>query len=541
MKIRLTQFRIDLDYTEKSLRRAVSLKLGVDESAVLSCTVVRRSIDARRLHGPVCFGLAVEVELPDTQGETTPAAWQNMTGIEIVPDSAPPALAAIQAAPYRPPPPNPPMVVGAGPAGLLTAWRLAEGGLQPILIDRGAPVQERDRTVARFWSQGVLNGEDNILFGEGGAGLYSDGKLISQSKLRGPKRIVMELLVQCGADESILVDAEPHVGSDRLGQIVRNLRELILAKGGQVRFHSRLEGLELDSGQLTALIVNGQRIATRHCLLATGHSARDVYQMLQRAGVALTPKPFAVGVRIEMPQGQIDQSQFGASAGHRRLGAAGFRLTRRPQGRARACYTFCMCPGGQVIACASSAGMLTTNGMSLSDRGSGYGNAAFLVPIKPEDFGGSSVEPLAGIAWQGRIEAKAFQAGGGDFSLPACTLADFLARRTPQSLPERRPPLRATATDLHAGLPDCVSQTLVEAVSPMMRQMRQVAVGDCVVYGTETRSSSPVRITRDGSFQSPSVRGLYPIGEGSGYAGGIVTCAIDGLRAAESLLEGRES
>jgi len=540
MKIRLTQFRIDLDYTEKSLRRAVSLKLGVDESAVLSCTVVRRSIDARRLHGPVCFGLAVEVELPDTQGETTPAAWQNMTGIEIVPDSAPPALAAIQAAPYRPPP-NPPMVVGAGPAGLLTAWRLAEGGLQPILIDRGAPVQERDRTVARFWSQGVLNGEDNILFGEGGAGLYSDGKLISQSKLRGPKRIVMELLVQCGADESILVDAEPHVGSDRLGQIVRNLRELILAKGGQVRFHSRLEGLELDSGQLTALIVNGQRIATRHCLLATGHSARDVYQMLQRAGVALTPKPFAVGVRIEMPQGQIDQSQFGASAGHRRLGAAGFRLTRRPQGRARACYTFCMCPGGQVIACASSAGMLTTNGMSLSDRGSGYGNAAFLVPIKPEDFGGSSVEPLAGIAWQGRIEAKAFQAGGGDFSLPACTLADFLARRTPQSLPERRPPLRATATDLHAGLPDCVSQTLVEAVSPMMRQMRQVAVGDCVVYGTETRSSSPVRITRDGSFQSPSVRGLYPIGEGSGYAGGIVTCAIDGLRAAESLLEGRES
>jgi len=301
MKIRLTQFRIDLDYTEKSLRRAVSLKLGVDESAVLSCTVVRRSIDARRLHGPVCFGLAVEVELPDTQGETTPAAWQNMTGIEIVPDSAPPALAAIQAAPYRPPPPNPPMVVGAGPAGLLTAWRLAEGGLQPILIDRGAPVEERDRTVARFWSQGVLNGEDNILFGEGGAGLYSDGKLISQSKLRGPKRIVMELLVQCGADESILVDAEPHVGSDRLGQIVRKLRELILAKGGQVRFHSRLEGLELDSGQLTALIVNGQRIATRHCLLATGHSARDVYQMLQRAGVALTPKPFAVGVRIEMP------------------------------------------------------------------------------------------------------------------------------------------------------------------------------------------------------------------------------------------------
>lgn len=540
MKIRLTQFSMDLDYTEKSLRRAVSLRLGVVESAVLSCTVVRRSIDARRLHGPVCFILAVEVELPHTSGATTPAAWQNMTGIEIVPDSAPPALAAIQAAPSRPPLPYAPVVVGAGPAGLLAAWRLAQGGLQPILIDRGAPAHERHRTVARFWSQGVLDGESNVLFGEGGAGLYSDGKLTTQSKLRGPMRTVLELLVQCGADASILIDAEPHVGSDRLAQIVPNLRELILAKGGQVRFHSRLEDLELDSGQLTALIVNGQRIATRHCLLATGHSARDVYRILHRVGVALTPKPFAVGVRIETPQRQIDQSQFGPSAGHRRLGAASFRLTRRPQGRARACYSFCMCPGGLVIACASSPGMLTTNGMSLSHRASGYGNAAFLVPVEPGDFGGSAAEPLAGIAWQSQIEAKAFQAGGSDYSLPACTLPDFLARRTPQSLPQERTPLQATAADLHAALPDCVSQTLVEAVPPMIRQMRPVVVEKCLVYGAETRSSSPVRIRRDDSFQSPSARGLYPVGEGAGYAGGIVTSAIDGLRAAESLLAGRE-
>ena len=536
MKIRLTQFSIDLDYTEESLRRAVGLKLGVDESAMLSCAVVRRSIDARRARGRACFTLTIEVELPEPAGEATPAAWQSRGGIEVVPDSAPPAGAAIHAAPCEPSLAHPPVVVGAGPAGLLAAWRLAEEGLQPILIERGAPASERHRSVARFWKQGVLDAEDNVLFGEGGAGLYSDGKLTTQSKLRGPMRTVLELLVQCGADASILIDAEPHLGSDRLGEIVPNLRELILAKGGQVRFHSRLEGLELDSGQLTALIVNGQRIATRHCLLATGHSARDVYRMLHCEGVALTPKSFAVGVRIETPQSQIDQSQFGSSAGHPRLGAAGYRLTRRPQGQARACYSFCMCPGGLVIACASSPGMLTTNGMSLSNRASGFGNAGFLVPIEPGDFGGSDDDPLAGVDWQGQIEAKAFEAGGSDFSLPASSLPDFLARRPPRSLPQDRPSQRAAPADLHAVLPEYVSQTLVQAVPHMLRTMRKVALERCMVYGAETRSSSPVRITRDDSFQSPSARGLYPVGEGAGYAGGIITSAIDGLRAADSLL-----
>ena len=535
MKIRLTQFSIDLDYTEDSLRRAVSLKLGVDESAMLSCTVVRRSIDARRARGRACFTLTVEVDLPDTADAETPPAWRNRAGIEIVPDSAPLAGAAMHVA-SRPAPAHPPVVVGAGPAGLLAAWRLAEGGLQPILIERGAPASERHRSVGRFWKQGVLDEDDNVLFGEGGAGLYSDGKLTTQSKLRGPMRTVMELLVQCGADASILIDAEPHVGSDRLAEIVPNLRERILAHGGQVRFHSRLEGMELDSGQLTAVIVNGERIATRHCVLATGHSARDVYRMLHRVGVAMTPKPFAAGVRIEAPQRQIDQSQFGPSAGHPRLGPAGFRLTRRPQGPARACYSFCMCPGGRVIACASSPGMLTTNGMSLSNRDSGFGNAGFLVPVTPDDFGGSDDNPLAGVDWQGRIEAAAFQAGGADFSLPASSLPDFLARRTPRSLPKERPPLRAAPADLHAVLPESISRTLLQAVPPMIRNLRKVALERCTVYGAETRSSSPLRITRDGAFQSPSARGLYPVGEGAGHAGGIITSAIDALRAADALL-----
>jgi len=433
-----------------------------------------------------------------------------------------------------------PVVAGAGPAGLVAAWRLAQAGLQPILIERGAPASERRRSVARFWKRGVLDEDDNVLFGEGGAGLYSDGKLTTQSKLRGPMRTVLQLLVQCGADASILIDAEPHVGSDRLARIVPNLRERILACGGEVRFHSQLEAIELDGGQLTAVIVNGQRLATRHCVLATGHSARDVYRMLHRAGVAMTPKPFAAGVRIEAPQRQIDRSQFGLSAGHPRLGAASFRLTRRPQGQARACYSFCMCPGGRVIACASSPGRLTTNGMSLSNRASGFGNAAFLVPVTPDDFGGSDDNPLAGIDWQGRIEAAAFQAGGADFSLPAARLADFLARRTPQSLPREHPPLRAVPADLHAVLPEPISRTLVQAVPPMLRQMRKVALERCIVYGAETRSSSPLRITRDDAFQSPSARGLYPVGEGAGHAGGITTSAIDALRAADALLTNQQ-
>jgi len=533
MNVRLTQFSIDLDYTAESLRQAVLLALGVQADDLISCTVTRRSIDARARRGVVKFTLRIDLALDDTAGAEASKQWRKLQGVDIVPDSPPaPVQATLAGQEFV----DPPVVIGAGPAGLLAAWRLAMSGLQPILIERGAPAGERHRSVASFWKNGEFDADDNVLFGEGGAGLYSDGKLTTQSKLRQPMRTVLQLLVECGADESILIDAEPHVGSDRLAKIVPTLRQMIIAKGGQVRFHSRLEALEIDDNQLTGVVVSGQRIATRHCILATGHSARDVYQMLHRDGVTLAPKPFAAGVRIEAPQEQVDQAQFGVSAGHGRLGSASFRLTRKPQGEARACYSFCMCPGGLVIACASSPGMLTTNGMSMSRRSSGYANAAFLVPVTPDDFGGSDADPLAGIAWQSKIEAAAFLAGGSDFALPACTLPDFLAHKTPQTLLDDRPSQRAVPADLHAILPDYISKTLTESVPAMMRQMQQVKLDQCMVYGAETRSSSPVRITRDKSFQSISTRGLYPVGEGAGYAGGIVTSAIDGLRAAEALM-----
>jgi len=526
MRIRLAQLTVSLDYTDDDVRRAVAGRLGVGVEAVTDCQVVRRSIDARAVRQSVCFILTVEAEIDEKIGDAP--LFRSPRG-----SPSPQTCLRNRGA-------SPIFVVGAGPAGLVAAWRLARAGARPVLIERGAPVEERRTSVGRFRVKGVLDPEDNVLYGEGGAGLFSDGKLTTRTKLRGHLRTVLNLLVECGAPESILVDAEPHIGSDRLADVVGRLRERIRALGGEVRFHSRLDGLDVRSGRLAAVIVNGQRIEASHCILATGHSARDVYDMLDRSQIALAAKAFAVGVRIEMPQQQIDRSQFGSFAGHPRLGAASFRLTRRGGDRARACYTFCMCPGGSVIACASAPGMMTTNGMSLADRAGAYGNAAFLVPATPADTGASDADPLAGVAWQAAIEARAFAAGGSNYSLPAGTLPDFLAGHVSTALPDDRSWARSVPADLHAILPPYVTETLVRSIAPMLRRLGKVRVEEAIVYAAETRSSSPVRIVRDEQFQSPSARGLFPAGEGAGYAGGIVTSAIDGLRAADALLTATE-
>ena len=535
MKLRLTKFALDIDYTDKDLLSAVSKRLRVPAVAVLSATLVRRSIDARRSHGRVSFVVTIEADIDDAAAEAALPKWRSMANVEVLeaaeePDAHPSVIGEWPSSAGRP------LVVGAGPAGLVAAWRLARTGVRPILIERGAPIDERKASVGAFWADGVLDPEDNVLYGEGGAGLYSDGKLTTRTKLRDHLRAVLELLVACGAPDSILIDADPHVGSDRLAVVVRQLREQVIALGGEVRFHSRLEGFEVADGRLVAAVVNGQSIATDHCVLATGHSARDVYDMLHQSNVPMEPKGFAVGVRIEVPQAQIDRSQFGPDAGHPRLGAANFRLTRREHRGLRACYSFCMCPGGSVIACASSPGTLTTNGMSLSSRSGSYGNAGFLVPVGPEDFGGAGDNPLAGVAWQSAIEAKAFAAGGSDYSLPACGLKDFLAGRVSTSLPSGRSCKRSLPADLHAIVPSYVSKTLSAAIRPMLQQLSEVRIAGGIVYGAETRSSSPVRILRDEGFQSAGVAGLYPAGEGAGYAGGIITSAIDGLRAADAVL-----
>lgn len=539
MRIQLIQLTVALDYSKEDLKLAASGRLGIPVEAVRLCYVTRRSVDARGRHRRVCFSVNVEAEIEDSALVGRQAEWQDQDGVIILPPREDPSVADISEGGGDMPSfssDDPPVVVGAGPAGLLATWRLARAGARPILIERGAPAEERRTSAASFWSDGVLDPEDNILYGEGGAGLFSDGKLVTRTKMRGHLCTVLQLLVDCGAPQSILIDAEPHVGSDRLGKIVVNLREQLIEMGADIRFHSHLDGLEVEDGRLVGVVVNGETIRTSHCVLATGHSARDVYEMLHHAKIPLLPKAFAVGLRIEVPQKQIDRSQYAQFAGHKRLGAASFRLARKHDSKVRSCYSFCMCPGGSVIACASSAGQLTTNGMSMSDRSGRQGNAGFLVPVSPEDYDTGNGDPLAGMKWQQAIEAKAFAAGGGDFALPACRLTDFVSGRKPTSLPEVRSCKRAVPADLRAILPGFVRDTLVRAIPFLLGKLSDVRANSAIIYGAETRSSSPVRIARDEQLQSPGARGLYPVGEGAGYAGGIVTSAIDGLRAAEAIV-----
>ncbi len=455
-----------------------------------------------------------------------------------------------------------PLVVGAGPAGLMAALALAEAGRQPLLVERGEATEPRARRVAAFWRQGTFEAESNVLYGEGGAGLFSDGKLTSRSKDRPRVRRFLEALVACGASPDILVDAEPHLGSDVLEHLVPALRNRIQALGGEVRCGARLERFEIEDTVLRGAVISGETFRTDACVLATGHSARDVYGMLSQHGVPLEPKPFAVGLRLEIPQARIDAAQWGGAfalrqgPGKAMLGSASFRLTRREEHHARACYSFCMCPGGLVIACASSAGLLTTNGMSLSSRDKPLGNAAFLVPVFPADFtsapgpamagpvgGHDEADPaldgkpeLAGIAFQRRLEAGAFAAGGWDYSLPAQRLVDYLEGVTPAELPADRSCTRARPAQLRGLLPEFVEHTLRSAVPRMLRGLRGVLLEEALLYASETRSSSPVRVVRGEDGQSTGLRGLFPCGEGAGYAGGIVSSGIDGLRIAEAVL-----
>jgi hypothetical protein len=397
-------------------------------------------------------------------------------------------------------------------------------------------VAERSARVAGFWERGGLDAESNVLYGEGGAGLFSDGKLTARSKDRVALRYFLETLVACGADPAILIEAEPHVGTDKLKQIVPRLRQLIIEAGGEVRFASRLEDLEFEQGGLRAATVGGERLSVERLILATGHSARDVYHLLASRAVALEPKPFAVGLRVELPQQLVDRQQYGRLVGHPRLGAASFRLTRRPEGPARACYSFCMCPGGYVIACASEAAGFTVNGMSYADRAGDFANAAFLVPVEPADYAGlNPVEALSGLDFQAAIERRAFLAGGGDWAVPAANLKRFVTGAD-VAVKDERSLKRVREADLSAVLPDFVTATLRICLPRMLKVFEGLRPEDVTLYAAETRSSSPVRIVRGADGQALGLSGLYPCGEGAGYAGGIVSSAIDGIRQAENLL-----
>lgn len=529
MKLRLQQLKIPLEYNAALLRQRAARILGCDAGKIESLVPVRRSLDSRQhAREAPSYVFTVDVEIPDA---VVPKVLPRDVG-PVPPPAEPSRRLASR-------PANRPVVVGSGPAGLLAALTLAEGGACPLLIERGAPADLRSRQVRAFWDEGLLDPESNVLYGEGGAGLFSDGKLMARTKDRGRMQRVFAAFVAAGADPDIQVEAEPHLGTDHLLELIPRMRQRILDLGGEIRFNARLEALEVEDGRLRGLVVNGQTMAADHCVLATGHSAGDVHELLARARVRLEMKAMAIGVRLELPQRRVDVAQFGRYAGDPRLGAASFRVTWAPEvSGLRSVHSFCMCPGGEVIACASDPGALTTNGMSYAARGGPCANAAFLVPVGPEDYGPaeSAGDILAGIRYQRQWERRAFQAGGGRYAMPAQRLADFLKGRRSADLPPVRSGGRAVPGELNALLPSIVAESLRSALPAMVKELGNPDLGEVLLYGIETRSSSPVRIVRGDDLQSLSTRGLYPCGEGAGYAGGITSSAIDGLKAAEAIL-----
>ncbi len=538
--LRLTELKLPLDHGPEAIVPAIAARLGVAEADVLSHALFRRGYDARR-RGAVCLVYTFDAAVRDE--DAVLARHAGGSHVQRAPDMGYRFVTDGGAAQASRPGFSRPVVIGAGPCGLLAGLILAQMGLRPLIVERGRAVRQRTVDTFALWRRSELTAESNVQFGEGGAGTFSDGKLYSQvSDRQHYGRKLLHEFVAAGAPEEILTVSKPHVGTFRLVTMVERIRTQIEALGGEYRFGARVTsfavGRDRDGGRRIEglTLADGSSIEARHVVLAIGHSARDTFEALLAAGVSMQAKPLSIGVRIEHPQSVIDRARFGDNAGNPLLGAADYKLVHHAA-NGRGVYSFCMCPGGTVVAATSEAGRVVTNGMSQYSRAENNANAGIVVGLTPADFAPYGDGPLAGMAFQRHWESLAYQAGGGGYRAPAQRVGDLLAGRPSTMLGEVVPSYTpgVTPTDLALCLPDYAIPAIREALPRFGQQIRGFDMADAVMTGVETRTSSPVRITRGADLQSLNTRGLYPAGEGCGYAGGIMTAGIDGIRVAEAL------
>ena len=543
--LRITELRLPLDHPADALRTAILARLGIADAALKAFTVFKRGVDARK-KAAIVLTYTVDCEVDD-EAALLPRHAADMQ-VRPSPDTRY-RFVAHAPADFFATPQRRPLVIGFGPCGIFAALVLAQMGLRPIVLERGRPVRERTHDTWGLWRKRVLNPESNVQFGEGGAGTFSDGKLWSQiSDPRHLTRKVLAEFVKAGAPPEIEWVGKPHIGTFRLVGVVEKMRAEIEALGGEVRFGARMVDVLIEGAADARAIrgitlASGEQLAAEHVVLALGHSARDTFAMLHERGVFMEAKPFSVGFRIEHPQGIVDRARWGPAAGHPILGAADYKLVHHAR-NGRSVYSFCMCPGGTVVAATSEVGRVVTNGMSQYSRNERNANAGIVVGITAQDYrqdrkAEGTVHPLDGIAFQRALESRAFELGGSDYSAPAQLLGDFVQGVASTALGSVEPSYKpgVTLTDLGAGsLPAYAIEAIREALPAFERQIKGFALPDAVLTGVETRTSSPLRITRQrDTLQSLDVRGLYPAGEGAGYAGGIMSAGVDGIEVAEAV------
>jgi len=527
MTIRVNNITLDIDEAIDDLKIKVTKIMRVSDSQIKGFRIAKESIDARKKNN-IKFNYAVDIAMDNEINVVTRA---NNKDVKLEEDRYKAEFEfGTKKMNHRP------VIVGMGPAGMFAGILMAQKGYKPLIIERGEKVENRTKTINKFWTRAVLNTESNVQFGEGGAGTFSDGKLTTRIKDTRCDYILEEF-VKAGAPEEIVYIGKPHIGTDVLKDVVKNIREAIIKLGGEVRFNSKLEDISIKDGKLQSLIVNGEEIPCDNLILAPGHSSRDTYEMLYKNGVSMSSKPFAVGVRIEHPQDMINENQYGKYASHPRLKAADYKLTYKSNKLDRSVYSFCMCPGGAVVSAASEQGKLVINGMSEYNRDKKNANSAIVVSVGPKDF--ASDNPLAGIEFQRHYEELAYKIGGENYNAPVQLVGDFLKGNVSDKIGSIKPSYTPgyKFADLTNCLPSYVTDAIKEALPKFEHKINGFARNDAILTGIETRTSAPVRIDRNEEFQSISLEGLYPAGEGAGYAGGIISAAVDGLKIAESIMK----